>query len=162
MEIICKVFIAILYQGYNGISDTIIQSRLQRNVNPTGSLGGGPRQDVPKCLNCGLRGHSILKCDKISRFNELNCRDGLNGSEQVFLVRRHSTGRKTSSNPILTSCRADIPSTVNQLKLPKCRSCGLKGHFTSQCQRDSSPAFHHRGKTRCKNSWIFCSFSYIL
>ena len=113
------------------------QSRLQKNVNNS----GGPKADVPKCLNCGLRGHTILKCDKISRFNELNCRDGLNGGEEMFLVRKHSTGRKTSSNPIISGYRADFSSTVNQLKLPKCRSCGLKGHFTSQCPRDSSPCF---------------------
>ena len=98
-----------------------------------------------KCLNCGLKGHTILKCDKISRFNDLSCREPSNyfsDSEESKKMFRRSFSSRGSADRNSSGCfsiQKDISVESNNSKMTRCRLCGLKGHLSLNCHRNSSP-----------------------
>ncbi len=121
------------------------ESRLQRSRNfshPTSKDSASKHaksKDQPKCLNCGLRGHSIINCDKISRFSELNCHDPMSNSEDVLFrqSRLSSYDERPETLSGSVNIRKEMPSEFNSPKLPLCRLCGLKGHSSASCQNFS-------------------------
>ena len=125
------------------------ESRLRRAKDPevvTNDIYESVRHKL-KCLNCGLKGHTILKCDKISRFSDLNCREPSTGSfsdsedNPMGMFRRSFSTRKSTDRYSTGSfnIQKEVNSEANYPKLPKCRLCGLKGHMSLNCHRDGSP-----------------------